>query len=78
MEVSLLRFIPLIFQKNNKYSVERALKYFLIQAVASSIIIFSISLDSYKAIFFILLSLLLKTGSAPFHQWVPRVIQGIS
>lgn len=78
MEVSLLRFIPLIFQKNNKYSVESALKYFLIQAVASSIIIFSISLDSYKAIFFILLSLLLKTGSAPFHQWVPRVIQGIS
>jgi len=83
-----LSFIPLIIRSKNLFSSESSLKYFLIQAIASAVFLFSIVLyflflnlkfnvQSYS---FILISstMLLKRGAAPFHFWFPSVIEGLS
>nr|YP_010180796.1 NADH dehydrogenase subunit 2 [Tubuca arcuata]QVD40489.1 NADH dehydrogenase subunit 2 [Tubuca arcuata] len=80
LELNLMSFIPLISLKMNSYFSEAALKYFLIQAMGSALLISSsflfISL-SHISSFLILFSLLLKMGSAPFHFWFPQVMEGI-
>nr|YP_009045925.1 NADH dehydrogenase subunit 2 [Myomenippe fornasinii]CDR98408.1 NADH dehydrogenase subunit 2 [Myomenippe fornasinii] len=81
LELNLLSFIPLITTKMNPYSSEAALKYFLIQALGSTIIILSSSLFISSPTYFLplgLLALLLKLGAAPFHYWFPQVMEGLS
>jgi len=80
LELNLLSFIPLISSKSNLYSSEAALKYFLIQALGSALILaaapgFLLNLIEPQVI--ILSALLLKIGAAPVHFWFPSVIQGI-
>ena len=64
------------------------MKYFLTQALASSVLLFAVILfilenhfifqiNSYSS-WIILSSLLLKRGTAPFHFWFPNVIEGLS
>nr|YP_009512800.1 NADH dehydrogenase subunit 2 [Metapenaeus affinis]AXK15192.1 NADH dehydrogenase subunit 2 [Metapenaeus affinis]UUF68268.1 NADH dehydrogenase subunit 2 [Metapenaeus affinis] len=80
LELNLLSFIPIISSKNNQYSSEAALKYFLIQALGSSIIIMSASLMLIKtssANILLCIALLLKAGAAPFHFWFPSVMEGL-
>nr|YP_010564477.1 NADH dehydrogenase subunit 2 [Pisidia serratifrons]UZA47093.1 NADH dehydrogenase subunit 2 [Pisidia serratifrons] len=80
LELNLLSIIPLMINEKNKYSSESALKYFLVQAFSSSLIIFSSTMlmFSSKIFFFILMiSLLLKMGSAPFHFWFPMIMEGL-
>lgn len=87
LEINLLSFIPLIVEKKNLFSSESSLKYFLIQAIASRILIFSIILFTTLSSKFLNLdllilvlissSLLLKVGAAPFHFWLPNVIEGL-
>lgn len=80
LELNLLSFIPLISSRSNRYSSESILKYFLVQVLASIIIIFSalfiLMMVNLKIVFS--LSLLLKLGAAPFHFWFPQVIEGLS
>nr|YP_010397512.1 NADH dehydrogenase subunit 2 [Sympotthastia takatensis]UQJ73382.1 NADH dehydrogenase subunit 2 [Sympotthastia takatensis] len=89
LEINLLSFIPLMMNTNNLLSSEASLKYFLTQALASSVLLFGV-------IFFFMLSnwsndtminytnllisssLLLKSGAAPFHFWFPSVMEGLS
>lgn len=80
LELNLLSFIPLIFIKNNQYSSEAALKYFLIQALGSIVLLSSavmiiIKIQSFSAP--LSAALLLKAGSAPFHFWFPPTLEGI-
>ena len=80
LELNLLSFIPLISLKNNQYSSEAALKYFLIQALGSSVIILAASIilfSFHSSRILITVALLLKAGAAPFHFWFPRVIEGL-
>nr|QFQ01304.1 NADH dehydrogenase subunit 2 [Plesionika sindoi] len=80
LELNLLSFIPLISSKYNLYSSEAALKYFLIQALGSAIILASapaLLLLSLNPSVMILSALLLKMGAAPVHFWFPSVMQGI-
>nr|YP_007317368.1 NADH dehydrogenase subunit 2 [Neopetrolisthes maculatus]AGA56145.1 NADH dehydrogenase subunit 2 [Neopetrolisthes maculatus] len=80
LELNLISFIPLIISSKSKYSSEAALKYFLIQALGSSMIIFSSSLLLFSNFIFSILlslSLLLKLGAAPFHFWFPQVMEGM-
>nr|YP_009092204.1 NADH dehydrogenase subunit 2 [Neochauliodes fraternus]AHG24693.1 NADH dehydrogenase subunit 2 [Neochauliodes fraternus] len=89
LEINLLCFIPLMSTTNNLISNESALKYFLAQALASSILLFSIimiSIEENTFIFYdnihisqIMLnsSLLLKLGAAPFHFWFPSVMESL-
>nr|UPX88298.1 NADH dehydrogenase subunit 2 [Astacus leptodactylus] len=80
LELNLMSFIPLISSGSNKYSSESALKYFLIQALASIVIIFSASftLLTYNFIMLFSLALLLKLGAAPFYFWLPQVMEGLN
>nr|AKR18006.1 NADH dehydrogenase subunit 2 [Portunus pelagicus]ALJ01881.1 NADH dehydrogenase subunit 2 [Portunus pelagicus] len=81
LELNLLSFIPLITTKLCPYLAEAAIKYFLIQALASTILIMSASTFLYAqsvSHMMILLSLLLKLGAAPFHFWFPQVTEGLS
>nr|QWQ55598.1 NADH dehydrogenase subunit 2 [Elimaea berezovskii] len=89
LEINLLSFIPLMTMNKNILSTEASLKYFLIQALASSILFFSIlflylndmSMIPYLQLFMSWLissSLLLKMGAAPFHFWFPGVMEGLS
>jgi NADH-ubiquinone oxidoreductase chain 2 len=89
LEINLLSFIPLIINTKNLLSSESSLKYFLIQAFASTIFLFSIIIYfiflNFKIIFiikympFLILStIILKNGTAPFHFWFPRVIEGLT
>nr|BBB16300.1 NADH dehydrogenase subunit 2 [Pagurus sp. D20M] len=81
LELNLMSFIPIILTNNNQYSSEAALKYFLIQTLGSSLIIFSSSLflfTSKISVIMIISSLLLKLGAAPFHFWFPQIMEGMS
>nr|AML26018.1 NADH dehydrogenase subunit 2 [Staphylinidae sp. BMNH 1274241] len=88
LEMNLLAFIPLMQQKNNSFSIESSLKYFLTQTLASIILISSMILLSKNFIFlkniensimmYFNSALLLKTGMAPFHFWFPEVIDGLN
>nr|YP_010925938.1 NADH dehydrogenase subunit 2 [Thelaira chrysopruinosa]WKF19259.1 NADH dehydrogenase subunit 2 [Thelaira chrysopruinosa] len=82
LEINLLAFIPLM-SDNKLMSTESSLKYFLTQALASSMLLFSMIIwfFFYNLIFIksiIFSSFLLKMGSAPFHFWFPSVIEGLS
>nr|YP_010233720.1 NADH dehydrogenase subunit 2 [Papilio thoas]QSZ78076.1 NADH dehydrogenase subunit 2 [Papilio thoas] len=87
LEINLLSFIPLISNPKNLLSSEAALKYFLIQAIASinflfSILIKMILLKNFEMnnMISILInsSMLMKMGSTPFHFWFPNIIEGLS
>nr|QQV73461.1 NADH dehydrogenase subunit 2 [Anthomyza sp. DY-2021] len=88
LEINLLSFIPLMSDNNNLMSTEASLKYFLTQALASTILLFAIILLMLKInvsfmmieIIYMMISscLLLKMGAAPFHFWFPNVIEGLS
>nr|YP_009509604.1 NADH dehydrogenase subunit 2 [Pachygrapsus marmoratus]AUN45021.1 NADH dehydrogenase subunit 2 [Pachygrapsus marmoratus] len=81
LELNMMSFIPLITLKMNSYYSESALKYFLVQALGSALLIMSsfffISL-SYLASIFLFLALLLKLASAPFHFWFPQIMEGLA
>nr|AMP43768.1 NADH dehydrogenase subunit 2 [Rhagio sp. KW-2016] len=91
LEINLLAFIPLMVNTNNLMSTEASLKYFLVQALASSILLFMIimymmkfnfiyqlSMNSIYLNYMIISSLLLKMGAAPFHFWFPSTMEGLS
>nr|YP_778668.1 NADH dehydrogenase subunit 2 [Halocaridina rubra]ABI53756.1 NADH dehydrogenase subunit 2 [Halocaridina rubra] len=80
LELNLMSFIPLLSSSENRYPAESALKYFLIQALGSSSLLMASTLSLFMSkawTSIVLLSLLLKTGAAPFHFWLPPVMQGI-
>nr|YP_009024529.1 NADH dehydrogenase subunit 2 [Nobia grandis]AHB38955.1 NADH dehydrogenase subunit 2 [Nobia grandis] len=87
LEINLMSFIPMIINlENNKKSSEAAIKYFLIQAIASAMVIFSSLLFfmysgnqfSTTPNILMTLALCLKLGMAPFHFWFPEVLEGLN
>nr|QHD19739.1 NADH dehydrogenase subunit 2 [Epilachna admirabilis] len=88
LEINMLSFIPLMNEKKTSNSSEASLKYFIVQAISSMFIIFSILfsliLNEYMELMkspmeMILNSALLtKMGAAPFHFWFPEIIEGLS
>nr|QIV24627.1 NADH dehydrogenase subunit 2 [Rhipidocerus australasiae] len=89
LEINLLSFIPLMSDQKNLYPSESALKYFITQVMASTILLFSIiSMINLNEFFnsnlnylFLMIfnsSLLTKLGAAPFHFWFPEVMEGLS
>nr|AXS66171.1 NADH dehydrogenase subunit 2 [Curculionoidea sp. 31 KM-2017] len=81
MEVNLLAFLPLLKKMKKKNNTEMSLKYFITQAMASSILLFSIiitlnlekSLLDYTSIFTDM-ALMLKLGIAPMHFWLVEIM----
>nr|YP_010946960.1 NADH dehydrogenase subunit 2 [Sigmella normalis]WGO57717.1 NADH dehydrogenase subunit 2 [Sigmella normalis] len=89
LEINLLSFIPIMSSHDNIYTSESSLKYFIIQALASVTLLFSIMLlmmtetlmqkyPSEVTTSVLLTPLLLKSGSAPLHWWFPSVMEGLS
>nr|YP_010538596.1 NADH dehydrogenase subunit 2 [Sclerogryllus punctatus]UYE92190.1 NADH dehydrogenase subunit 2 [Sclerogryllus punctatus] len=84
LEINLMSFIPLM-SKNNSLSNEASMKYFIIQAMASSLLITFIIMNFVMSfinqnIFDLIMSisLFMKMGAAPFHMWLPSVMEGLS
>nr|AML26794.1 NADH dehydrogenase subunit 2 [Scarabaeidae sp. BMNH 1274753] len=88
LEINLLSIIPLISNTNNLMASEAALKYFITQALTSTLLLFSIILMSMNLMyninmnFYLMLilntALLTKMGAAPFHFWFPEIIEGLT
>ena len=82
LELNLFSIIPILNFKTSIYSIESRIKYFLIQAFASIILlIFIIN----KSLFFIIeiniiiiIPLLIKLRLIPFHLWLPSIIEGLN
>nr|YP_009995910.1 NADH dehydrogenase subunit 2 [Spondylis buprestoides]QNQ64861.1 NADH dehydrogenase subunit 2 [Spondylis buprestoides] len=89
LEINLLSMIPLMNDYKNLYPSEAALKYFITQALASTILLFSVIFllkmtefliwnMNYWMLIIFNSSLLLKVGAAPFHAWFPEVMEGLN
>nr|YP_009763102.1 NADH dehydrogenase subunit 2 [Myrmeleon formicarius]QIR63614.1 NADH dehydrogenase subunit 2 [Myrmeleon formicarius] len=88
LEINLLAFIPLLTNLKSLTSTESSLKYFIVQALASTTLLFIVLIMSFYQNFsfeynnylnMILNSaLLMKMGAAPFHSWFPEVMEGLN
>nr|AAP94356.1 NADH dehydrogenase subunit II [Anolis whitemani] len=89
LEINTLSIIPIISMQHNPRATEAATKYFLTQAAASSLILFSslinawqtgtwdiTQLSSTQSSILLTMALSMKLGLAPLHFWLPEVIQG--
>nr|URX53176.1 NADH dehydrogenase subunit 2 [Neotermes phragmosus] len=87
LEINLMSFIPLMSSQENIFTTEASLKYFIIQALASSTLLFlvimkalinqGLSMGSEMHEYMIMTPLLLKMGAAPLHWWFPSVMEGL-
>nr|AAL72064.1 NADH dehydrogenase subunit 2 [Anolis fuscoauratus] len=89
LEMNTLAIIPTIATLHSPRSTEAATKYFLTQAAASAMILFSsminawqtgtwniMDLSSTPSHILLTLALAMKLGLAPMHFWLPEVLQG--
>nr|YP_006234089.1 NADH dehydrogenase subunit 2 [Extatosoma tiaratum]BAM10916.1 NADH dehydrogenase subunit 2 [Extatosoma tiaratum] len=88
MEINMMAFLPLIMNQKNMTSKESALTYFLVQTIASMLMLMSIIImmtnkmiinNTYNLIGELLLmsSLMIKSGISPFHMWMPKMMEGM-
>nr|AJW76407.1 NADH dehydrogenase subunit 2 [Chorotypus fenestratus] len=83
LEINMISFIPLLKSKNLNVN-ETSIKYFMVQAIASTMLLFSIMMIQSKSfmnngmneimLYIIMSSLFMKLGAAPFHFWLPEVM----
>nr|AAC62280.1 NADH dehydrogenase subunit 2 [Gambelia wislizenii] len=89
LEINTLAIIPIISKQHHPRSTEAATKYFLTQAAASALILFSstinawdtgtwniLSMTNQQANILLTAALAMKLGLAPMHFWLPEVLQG--
>lgn len=82
LELNLFSIIPILNFKSSIYSIEATIKYFLIQAFASILLL--IFLINKNLLFInndnilIIMSLLIKLRLMPFHLWLPSIIEGLN
>nr|AAL72020.1 NADH dehydrogenase subunit 2 [Anolis transversalis] len=89
LEINTLAIIPTISTKHHPRSTEAAMKYFLTQAAASAMILFSSTTNAWitgtwditqmttpPANIILTIALAMKLGLVPLHFWLPEVLQG--
>nr|YP_002213591.1 NADH dehydrogenase subunit 2 [Rapana venosa]ABV66271.1 NADH dehydrogenase subunit 2 [Rapana venosa]AIM46742.1 NADH dehydrogenase subunit 2 [Rapana venosa]UYK51671.1 NADH dehydrogenase subunit 2 [Rapana venosa] len=92
LEINLIGFLPLLVYQKSTSESESAVKYFIVQALGSSMLMFG-SLMSFNMSFtwdlyvngmshsvgllIILSGLCMKLGLFPFHYWLPSVMAGL-
>nr|QIT07199.1 NADH dehydrogenase subunit II [Dicaeum celebicum]QXO33586.1 NADH dehydrogenase subunit 2 [Dicaeum celebicum] len=89
LEINTLAILPLISKSHHPRAIEAATKYFLVQAAASTLVLFSsmtnawytgqwdITQMAHPTSCLILTSAIsMKLGLVPFHFWFPEVLQG--
>nr|UYG49013.1 NADH dehydrogenase subunit 2 [Abscondita chinensis] len=89
LEINLLSLIPII-QSKSIMSSESSIKYFITQAIASTIIMLSMIMMMWKFNFSSIMNmksnllmimnsgLILKMGMTPLHFWFPEVLEGLN
>nr|ALO76479.1 NADH deshydrogenase subunit 2 [Chapuisia ellenbergeri] len=89
LEINLLSIVPLMKSSKNIFPAEASLKYFITQALASTMVLFAVILSLYTSDYipnnlnywFMMImnsALLTKLGAAPFHAWFPEVMEGLN
>nr|UAT16084.1 NADH dehydrogenase subunit 2 [Thoropa miliaris] len=91
LEINTLAIIPLMTKTPHPRAIEAATKYFLTQAAASALILFSSTLNAWltgewaingsvclSSAILLSIALTTKLGVAPFHFWLPEVLQGLT
>nr|ATG83201.1 NADH dehydrogenase subunit 2 [Aphrophora sp. EMHAU-15062701] len=84
LEINMISFIPIIYSNFNYYTSESSMSYFIIQSMSSTLLIFGLvfsCLMNFSFLFdyyFIFISLCMSMGMAPFHMWLPGVVEGTS
>nr|YP_009116551.1 NADH dehydrogenase subunit 2 [Gazza minuta]BAQ20813.1 NADH dehydrogenase subunit 2 [Gazza minuta] len=90
LEINTLAIIPLMSQHHHPRATEATTKYFLTQATAATIMLFSATMNAWlTGMWYIqelthpltaatmVTALALKLGLAPVHSWMPDVMQGL-
>nr|YP_009048385.1 NADH dehydrogenase subunit 2 [Rana kunyuensis]AHG53813.1 NADH dehydrogenase subunit 2 [Rana kunyuensis] len=90
LEINTLAIIPLMTKTPHPRAIEAATKYFLTQAAASALILFSSLINAWQTgewnsnslsdlpMITFSIAIMMKLGLAPLHFWMPEVLQGIS
>nr|QVV96036.1 NADH dehydrogenase subunit 2 [Numenius madagascariensis] len=89
LEINTLAIIPLIAKSHHPRAIEASIKYFLVQAAASALVLFSSTINAWHtgqwditqlthptACLLLTTAIATKLGLVPFHFWFPEVLQG--
>nr|APD30978.1 NADH dehydrogenase subunit 2 [Nesillas brevicaudata] len=89
LEINTLAVLPLISKSHHPRAIEAATKYFLTQATASALVLFSSMTNAWytgqwditqlthpTSCLILTSALAMKLGLVPFHFWFPEVLQG--
>nr|YP_009107374.1 NADH dehydrogenase subunit 2 [Accipiter nisus]AIU39011.1 NADH dehydrogenase subunit 2 [Accipiter nisus] len=88
-ELNTLAIIPYTSKSHHPRSIEAAIKYFLVQATASTLLLFSSMTNAWAtgqwditqlthptSSLLLTVAIAMKLGLVPFHFWFPEVMQG--
>nr|ABV22844.1 NADH dehydrogenase subunit 2 [Myrmoborus myotherinus] len=91
LEINTLAILPLISKSHHPRAIEAATKYFLVQAAASALLLFSSMTNAWytgqwditqltnpTSCLLLTTAISMKLGLVPFHFWFPEVLQGTS
>nr|AFK75837.1 NADH dehydrogenase subunit 2 [Locustella luscinioides] len=91
LEINTLAILPLISKSHHPRAIEAATKYFLTQAAASALVLFSSMTNAWytgqwditqlthpTSCLVLTAAIAMKLGLVPFHFWFPEVLQGSS
>nr|QPF20758.1 NADH dehydrogenase subunit 2 [Empidonax wrightii] len=91
LEINTLAILPLISKSHHPRAIEASTKYFLIQATASTLLLFSSMVNAWftgqwditqlthpLSCMLLTTAISMKLGLVPFHFWFPEVLQGSS
>nr|YP_009744375.1 NADH dehydrogenase subunit 2 [Oxyopes hupingensis]QIE13329.1 NADH dehydrogenase subunit 2 [Oxyopes hupingensis] len=78
LEVNMMMFIMLVYERYSIYNIESCLKYFFIQSMGSALLmgIFYLNKDFINELMCLVMSY--KIGAGPFFFWFPSICNGIS
>nr|YP_010133447.1 NADH dehydrogenase subunit 2 [Chroicocephalus saundersi]AIC37341.1 NADH dehydrogenase subunit 2 [Chroicocephalus saundersi] len=91
LEINTLAIIPLISKSHHPRAIEAAIKYFLVQAAASALVLFTSMNNAWHtgqwdltqlthppSCLLLTAAIGMKLGLVPFHFWFPEVLQASS
>nr|AGR04067.1 NADH dehydrogenase subunit II [Baeolophus inornatus]AGR04068.1 NADH dehydrogenase subunit II [Baeolophus inornatus] len=89
LEINTLAILPLISKSHHPRAIEATTKYFLVQATASTLVLFASMTNAWStgqwditqlthpvSCVILTSALAMKLGLVPFHFWFPEVLQG--
>nr|ACY02976.1 NADH dehydrogenase subunit 2 [Aethia cristatella] len=91
LEINTLAIIPMISKSHHPRAIKALIKNFLVQAAASTLVLFSSTINAWHtgqwdltqlthptSCLLLTTAIAMKLGLVPFHFWFPEVLQGSS